>query len=70
MRSCKNIKAVSLAFKAASVAAFMAILGGCSDDQVAGNSAETGSPELAGVLMLDDGKPASNAHVPFLCKYG
>lgn len=63
MRSCKNIKAVSLAFKAASVAAFMAILGGCSDDQVAGNSAETGSPELAGVLMLDDGKPASNAHV-------
>ncbi|MCF0215974.1 MAG: hypothetical protein HUK21_05830 [Fibrobacteraceae bacterium] len=39
-------------------------LGACSDSSdVAGNSAETGSPELAGVLLLDDGTPASFARV-------
>lgn len=36
---------------------------GCSDSNVAGNSAETGSPELAGVLYLDGGKPAALARV-------
>lgn len=37
---------------------------GCSSDShVAGNSAETGSPELAGVLVLDGGKPAARAKV-------
>lgn len=37
---------------------------GCSESSsVAGNSAETGSPELAGVLYLDDGAPARNARV-------
>lgn len=35
---------------------------GCSTN-VAGNSAETGSPELAGVLYLDNGEPASFARV-------
>lgn len=35
---------------------------GCTTD-VAGNSAETGSPELAGVLYLDNGNPASFARV-------
>ncbi len=35
---------------------------GCTTD-VAGNSAETGSPELAGVLYLDNGEPASYARV-------
>ena len=46
MKFCKNIKAVTVA----SLAAFMAFFAGCSSDShVAGNSAETGSPELAGV---------------------
>lgn len=46
------------------LAGFVALFVGCSSDsQVAGNSAETGSPELAGVLMLDDGKPAVHARV-------
>jgi len=37
---------------------------GCSSDShVAGNSAETGSPELAGLLVLDNGKPAAFARV-------
>ena len=37
---------------------------GCSSDShVAGNSAETGSPELAGILVLDGGKPAVHARV-------
>lgn len=46
------------------LAGFVALFVGCSSDsQVAGNSAETGSPELAGVLMLDDGKPAAYAKV-------
>lgn len=37
---------------------------GCSDSSnVAGNSAETGSPELAGVLYLDGGRPAALARV-------
>lgn len=40
-----------------------ALLSACSNDDVAGNSAETGSPELAGILMLDDGKPAAYAKV-------
>lgn len=35
---------------------------GCNTN-VAGNSAETGSPELAGVLYLDNGEPASFARV-------
>lgn len=36
----------------------------CSDSEsVAGNSAETGSPELAGILVLNDGAPAAFARV-------
>ena len=34
-----------------------------SHDTTAGNSAETGSPELAGILVLDGGKPAVRARV-------
>ena len=50
------------------VAGFFVLLAafgtGCSSDShVAGNSAETGSPELAGVLVLDGGKPAARAKV-------
>ena len=46
------------------LAGFVALFVGCSSNsQVAGNSAETGSPELAGVLMLNDGKPAAYAKV-------
>lgn len=46
------------------LAGFVALFVGCSSDsQVAGNSAETGSPELAGILMLDGGKPAAHARV-------
>lgn len=40
-----------------------ALLSACSNDDVAGNSAETGSPELAGILVLDGGKPAAHARV-------
>ena len=41
-----------------------AIFGGCtSDSHIAGNSAETGSPELAGIFLLDNGKPATFARV-------
>lgn len=60
MQFCKNIKAVTVA----SLATFMAFFAGCSSDgHVAGNSAETGSPELAGILVLDGGKPAAHARV-------
>lgn len=46
------------------LACAVALLSACSNnDNVAGNSAETGSPELAGILMLDDGKPAAYAKV-------
>ena len=41
----------------------VAVLSACSDGEVAGNSAETGSPELAGILVLDGGKPAAHARV-------
>ena len=55
MMSCKNILAML-----AAIAAFS----GCSSaDKVAGNSAETGSPELAGILVLNDGKLAAHARV-------
>ena len=44
--------------------ASMAAFWGCSSNsQMAGNSAETGSPELAGILVLDGGKPAAHARV-------
>ena len=60
MQFCKNIKAVTVA----SLATFMAFFAGCSSDShVAGNSAETGSPELAGILVLDNGKPAARTKV-------
>ena len=60
MKFCKNIKAVTVA----SLATFMAFFAGCSSDShVAGNSAETGSPELAGILVLDNGKPAARTKV-------
>ncbi len=55
MRSCKNILAM--------LAAAAAFSGCSSADKVAGNSAETGSPELAGILVLNDGKLAAHAHV-------
>lgn len=42
---------------------FCVIPAACSNDDVAGNSAETGSPELAGILVLDDGSPAAFAQV-------
>lgn len=41
----------------------MALLGCSESSSVAGNSAETGSPELAGILYLDNGAPARNARV-------
>jgi hypothetical protein len=45
-------------------AGFVALFVGCSSDShVAGNSAETGSPELAGILVLDGGKPAARTKV-------
>ena len=56
MKFCKNILAVSIASTA--------IFGGCSSDShIAGNSAETGSPELAGIFLLDNGSPAAFARV-------
>ena len=58
MRSCKYIAPIAVAL--------MAAFWGCSsDDHVAGNSAETGSPELAGILVFEDGSPA--AHADVLC---
>ena len=46
------------------LAGFVALFVGCSSDsRVAGNSAETGSPELAGILVLDNGKPAARTKV-------
>lgn len=42
--------------------AFM-FLASCSDAKTAGNSAETGSPELAGVLFLEKGALAKHAHL-------
>lgn len=45
------------------VASLAAFWGCSSNSQSAGNSAETGSPELAGILVLDDGKPAARARV-------
>ncbi len=55
MRYCKNILAM--------LAAAAAFSGCSSADKVAGNSAETGSPELAGILVLNDGKLAAYARV-------
>lgn len=56
MKFCKNILAVSIASAA--------IFGGCSSDShIAGNSAETGSPELAGIFLLDNSNPAAFARV-------
>lgn len=45
------------------VALAVAFWGCSSDSGTAGNSAETGSPELAGILFLDGGKPAARALV-------
>ena len=56
--------AESVAWVVALAATTLAVFAGCSfDSHVAGNSAETGSPELAGVLHLDGGKPAALARV-------
>ncbi|MBR4916563.1 MAG: carboxypeptidase regulatory-like domain-containing protein [Fibrobacter sp.] len=56
MKPCKFILPMAVAM----IAAFW----GCSsDDHVAGNSAETGSPELAGILVFEDGEPAAQADV-------
>ena len=56
MRSCKYIAPIA-------VALMVAFWGCSSDDHVAGNSAETGSPELAGILVFEDGSPAAHADV-------
>lgn len=64
MKFCKNIMARSVAWVVALAATTLAPLTGCSSDShVAGNSAETGSPELAGLLLLDGGMPAAHARV-------
>ncbi|HSQ42445.1 MAG TPA: LamG-like jellyroll fold domain-containing protein [Fibrobacteraceae bacterium] len=43
---------------------FFALLMGCSDRQIAGgNSAESGNPELVGILELPDGTPAAHTQV-------
>lgn len=56
MKFCKNIWPA--------VVALTATFWGCSSNSsTAGNSAETGSPELAGILFLDGGKPAAMAKV-------
>ena len=56
--------AVSTALVTVLVAVALATLEGCSSDShVAGNSAETGSPELAGILLLAGGNPAAYARV-------
>ena len=56
--------AASASLTLAAMATFVATFCGCSSDShVAGNSAETGSPELAGILLLDGGMPAAHARV-------
>ena len=56
MKFCKNILPA--------IVALSATFWGCSSNSsTAGNSAETGSPELAGILFLDGGKPAARARV-------
>ena len=56
MKFCKNILPTMVALTAT--------FWGCSSNSsTAGNSAETGSPELAGILFLDGGKPAALARV-------
>lgn len=56
MKFCKNIWLAMVALTAT--------FWGCSSNSsTAGNSAETGSPELAGILFLDGGKPAALARV-------
>ena len=56
--------AESVAWVVALAAMTLATLAGCSSDShVAGNSAETGSPELAGILLLEGGNPAAYARV-------
>ncbi len=55
MKPCKYI--------VLAVALIAAFWGCSSDDHVAGNSAETGSPELAGILVFEDGSPAAHADV-------
>ena len=55
--------AASASLTLAAMATFVATFCGCSDSHVAGNSAETGSPELAGILLLEGGYPAAYARV-------
>lgn len=69
VKKCRQVRSVCgrvlcqiSAFLTAGVA--LAMLAGCSTgSNTAGNSAETGSPELAGILFLDGGKPAALARV-------
>lgn len=56
MRFCKYLVA-------GAVVSVVTLLGCSNDSSVAGNSAETGSPELAGILVFDNGKPAALALV-------
>ncbi len=56
--------AASASLTLAAMAICAAMFSGCSSDShVAGNSAETGSPEIAGILLLEGGNPAAYARV-------
>ena len=63
---CRVARPVWLCVSAVGLAGVISAFGltACSShDTTAGNSAETGSPELAGILVLDGGKPAVHARV-------
>lgn len=63
---CRVARPVWLCVSAVGLAGIISAfcLTACSShDTTAGNSAETGSPELAGILVLDGGKPAVHARV-------
>lgn len=46
--------------------AILLLLGGCSEKHAGGSSAETGNPEIAGVLLLSNGSVAASAKVQCL----
>lgn len=46
----------------------LGLLWSCSEPRAGGNSAETGNPEIAGVLYLPDGQVASAAHIQCIPK--
>ncbi len=60
---CRLLRSV-FAYASKVLAMGVISMAGCSSDShVAGNSAETGSPELAGILVLDGGMPAARTKV-------